>query len=330
MEMNKISSDTQKSMKTRIITAIVMALVVLPCVIFGDWFFVAIVFVIIGVGLYEVLKSTGKKYPLVLKILMYIFTYSFVFWVFFQKDSSVQNQAATYIVETGTFLMYDIRISTMGVGFLIAILFLSSIVSQKTDIQDIFYLFSMSLFLGFAGQSILFLRFCPDALSPDEFNYTSRYSTCLLIFFIACGTMLNDIFAYFTGVLFGKHKMTPVISPKKTWEGFVGGLIFSTILTSTFAFICDGVFSTPVLKGIIDIEHWYYIIIISLILGLASVLGDLMFSSIKRYYNIKDFGNILPGHGGILDRFDSILMTSTLTAILITFIYYNPIFGVIS
>ena len=55
-----------------------------------------------------------------------------------------------------------------------------------------------------------------------------------------------------------------------------------------------------------------------------------MFSSIKRYYNIKDFGNILPGHGGILDRFDSILMTSTLTAILITFIYYNPIFGVIS
>ena len=195
MEMNKISSDTQKSMKTRIITAIVMALVVLPCVILGDWFFVAIVFVIIGVGLYEVLKSTGKKYPLVLKILMYIFTYSFVFWVFFQKDSSVQNQAATYIVETGTFLMYDIRISTMGVGFLIAILFLSSIVSQKTDIQDIFYLFSMSLFLGFAGQSILFLRFCPDALSPDEFNYTSRYSTCLLIFFIACGTMLNDIFA---------------------------------------------------------------------------------------------------------------------------------------
>ena len=64
-------------------------------------------------------------------------------------------------------------------------------------------------------------------------------------------------------------------------------------------------------------------------LGLASVLGDLMFSAIKRNYNIKDFGKVFPGHGGVLDRFDSVLMTAMLASILITFIYYNPIIGVI-
>ena len=123
--------------------------------------------------------------------------------------------------------------------------------------------------------------------------------------------------------------MAPRISPKKTWEGFFGGILLSMVLTTVFALICDFVFHVPVLDGVLDGAHWYYLIPVSLSLGLASVLGDLMFSAIKRNYNIKDFGKVFPGHGGVLDRFDSVLMTAMLASILITFIYYNPIIGVI-
>lgn len=330
MEVNKISKETQKSMKTRIITGIVMALIILPCTIIGDWVFLALVSFIVGVGLYEIIKSTGKKYPLPIIILLYIFTFSFVFWVFLQKGNDVQSSAVYYDFTNHHFYMYDIRISTMGVGFLISMLFLSTIISQKTDLNDVFYLFTMSLFLGFSGQSLLFLRFCPEALTLNKYVYQNEYIASILIIFIACGTMLNDICAYFVGILFGKHKMAPVISPKKTWEGFFGGIILSSIITTGLALLSDLVFGVPILKGIIDAEHWYYIVIISICLGLSSVLGDLMFSSIKRSYNIKDFGTIFPGHGGVLDRFDSLLMTSMLSAIMITFIFYNPVFGVLA
>lgn len=328
MEINKISNDTQKSMKTRIITGIVLALIIFPCVILGDWFFVGLIFCIVGIALYEVIKTTKNKYPPLFIILLYVFTYSFVFWVFFQKESSVLKPAAIY--ENGHFIMYDVRISTMGVGFLIAMLFFSSIVSQRTDLKDVFYLFTMSLFIGFAGQSLLFLRFCPEGLTTPDFTYKDNLSSTLLIFYILSGAMLNDICAYFVGILFGKHKMAPIISPKKTWEGFFGGIILSAVLTTSFTLICDNIFHTPILKGILDTEHWYFVILVSICLGLSSVLGDLMFSSIKRSFEIKDFGTIFPGHGGVLDRFDSVMMTAILSSIMITFIYYNPIFGVIA
>ena len=327
MEMNKLSADTQKSMKTRIITGIIMALIAIPGVILGDWFFMAMVVFLVAVGLWEIIRTSGKKYPFYVIALMYIFTFSFVLWTFFQESNAVQKSAATYI--DGHFLMYDVRISTMGVGFLISILFFISILTPKVDTHDVFYLFTMSLFLGFAAQSLLFLRFCPEAIASDEFSYNNRYATCLLFFFVIAGAMLNDICAYFVGVLFGKHKMAPRVSPKKTWEGFFGGLILSAGLTVGYALICDLIFHTPILKGVLDAEHWYYIVIVSLCLGFASVLGDLMFSMIKRNYGIKDFGRIFPGHGGVLDRFDSVLMTAMLATIIITFIYYNPVIGVI-
>ena len=327
MEMNQLSTDTQKSMKTRTITGLVLLAILLPCVILGDWFYLAAIVFVVGVGLHEIIKSTGNKYPLIFRLILYIFTYSFVFWIFFQKGNAVQLPAYAYDVETMRFYMYDLRISTMGVGFLLAILFLFAIIGQKTDLKDVFYLFTMCLFLGFAGQSLLFIRFCPEALASDPTLY-NRFSTSVLIIFVAAATMLNDICAYFVGVLFGKHKMAPVISPKKTWEGFIGGVVLGTLLSTGIALLFDLVFNVHVLDGILDAEHWYYIVLMSLCLCLASVLGDLMFSTIKRCYQIKDFGTIFPGHGGVLDRFDSILVTAMLSAIVIVFIYYNPLFGV--
>lgn len=110
----------------------------------------------------------------------------------------------------------------------------------------------------------------------------------------------TDTAAYFTGVSIGKHKLFPSISPKKTLEGYLGGIVGSSILTSLFGIIIRSYgCSIPMI----------HFIIIGLICGFASEAGDLAASYIKRYTGIKDFGRLIPGHGGILDRFDSILFT---------------------
>lgn len=120
-----------------------------------------------------------------------------------------------------------------------------------------------------------------------------------LIFISAFGT---DSMAYFTGYLFGKHKLCPSISPKKTIEGSIGGIAGSVILCGVFAY-----FVIPFL--------FLHCIVIGIIGGIVSQFGDLTASLFKRKMGIKDYGNLIPGHGGVLDRIDSLLFTAP-------FIYY--------
>ena len=117
-----------------------------------------------------------------------------------------------------------------------------------------------------------------------------------LVVITAFGT---DICAYFAGVTMGKHKLCPVISPKKTWEGAIGGILGSMILCLIF--------------GLIFMRHAIILCLIVGFLGsIISMFGDLTASIFKRKMGIKDYGNLIPGHGGILDRFDSILFTAPL------------------
>lgn len=114
-----------------------------------------------------------------------------------------------------------------------------------------------------------------------------------LIFISAWG---SDTCAYCAGMLFGKHKMAPVLSPKKTWEGAAGGIAGSVILAVIYALIMKG----PVIQYII----------ICIAGAVISMVGDLFASAVKRNTGIKDYGKLIPGHGGILDRFDSIIFTA--------------------
>ena len=113
-----------------------------------------------------------------------------------------------------------------------------------------------------------------------------------VIILIIAITMLTDTFAYLIGCLIGKHKMCPKISPKKSWEGAIAGLIGGTAIATIIYSNLVGTFSLK-------------IIIMTIILSIGGQIGDLFFSKIKRENDIKDFSNIMPGHGGILDRFDS-------------------------
>ncbi len=124
-----------------------------------------------------------------------------------------------------------------------------------------------------------------------------------LIFIIAFGT---DTFAYIAGNLFGKHKLCPTLSPKKTIEGSIGGIVGSLILTIIYSMY-------------IGINISWHLILLSVIVSGMCQLGDLAASKIKRMAGIKDYGFIMPGHGGVLDRFDSIIVCAPL---IYYYVYY--------
>ncbi len=123
----------------------------------------------------------------------------------------------------------------------------------------------------------------------------------LMVFLIFVIALMGDTFAYFVGVSTGTHKMVPEVSPKKTWEGAAGGLAGSVAGAMLLCLVGDTWAKMPPL--------WHFAIL-GLIGGVAGQLGDLSASLIKRYCGIKDFGTMFPGHGGMLDRFDSILFVT--------------------
>ena len=120
-----------------------------------------------------------------------------------------------------------------------------------------------------------------------------RPEAFLFYLFIVWG---NDVFAYLTGIAIGKHKMSPRISPKKSWEGFFGGIVGAMAMGAVGSYVVGG-----------GLAMWLGL---AAVVAITSVFGDLVESMFKREANIKDSGKIMPGHGGILDRFDALLISS--------------------
>lgn len=116
-----------------------------------------------------------------------------------------------------------------------------------------------------------------------------------------CSAWISDTGAYFTGTFFGKHKLCPEISPKKTVEGFLGGIVADVLVMVMFALIYSLITDVYV--------HYLWLIVTAVLCAVVGVLGDLSASVCKRQLGMKDFGNIMPGHGGVMDRFDSVLFT---------------------
>ena len=136
-----------------------------------------------------------------------------------------------------------------------------------------------------------------------------RYGAWLVLY-ICFSTWASDTMAYFIGRKWGKHKFAPTLSPGKTWEGFFAGLASSTVMSVLM--------SRPLGIPILDA------VILGLGIGIAGVVGDLAESSIKRDIGVKDFGSIMPGHGGILDRFDGLLFAAPLFYYYITLVAKIP------
>ena len=137
----------------------------------------------------------------------------------------------------------------------------------------------------------------------EKFNCYDEKHCLYFIIFGLCSAWITDTFAYFVGSKFGKHKMTPKISPKKSIEGAVGGVVGAAVFNVLATFI----FNKFVFEGT-KIPLWA-VAVVSVVLSFISMFGDLSASVIKRNYGAKDFGKIMPGHGGVMDRFDSCLFT---------------------
>ena len=166
---------------------------------------------------------------------------------------------------------------------LIIFLFLTPIVfindNKKYNINDALFLIGSILFIGLSFNLVIITR-----------NFDISYILYLLLI-----TTITDTFALLTGMLVGNHKLTD-ISPKKTIEGSIGGTLMGTIVATAFYFTVINSSCSLVL-----------LILVTCGLSVVGQIGDLVFSAIKRYYDVKDFSNLIPGHGGILDRFDSLI-----------------------
>lgn len=123
------------------------------------------------------------------------------------------------------------------------------------------------------------------------------------VWFIFLCSWGSDTCAYCVGVLIGKHKMTPKLSPKKSWEGAIGGVVGAALLAIIYGFVFQSQMHA-------DQTRIFAMAGICAIGAIISMVGDLTASAIKRNYNIKDYGKLIPGHGGILDRFDSVIFTA--------------------
>lgn len=133
----------------------------------------------------------------------------------------------------------------------------------------------------------------------------------ILVWFVFFSAWCTDIFAYLIGKNFGKHHFTE-ISPNKTIEGSIGGTVGAVIMVIIYAIVCNNIFNTEL--------NYIYVAVVGILLSLVSQLGDLAASSIKRYTGIKDFSNLIPGHGGMLDRIDSIIFIAPFAYFLLTLI----------
>ncbi len=183
------------------------------------------------------------------------------------------------------------------------------IMANVTPIAVVFALIQFALYLkfhkdinleGMLGMIVLpiLISFGFESLS----KLVLANQKLLYIVLMFCWAAVADTGAYFTGVAIGKHKMAPVISPKKSWEGLIGGILSSLLVTFIVCLIYSNCFDVKV--------NTLAVLLVTPVFVLIGVMGDLTASLIKRKCGIKDFGKIIPGHGGILDRFDSMLMIS--------------------
>ena len=169
-------------------------------------------------------------------------------------------------------------------------LFIFAIFDENIGLDEVFGIETMSLIINYAILFIINL-------------YAIGKGT--IFFYICLASLLTDTGAYLVGRKIGKHKLNERVSPKKTIEGSIGGVIFGFVFSFAYAYFNS-------FMGL----SLGFVIMCSILLPIISEFGDLAFSLIKRHYGIKDFGNIMPGHGGVLDRIDSVIFCVLLFAVL--------------
>ena len=264
-------------MKQRIITAVVAFFVLLPVLSFSDTFIFPLGLAVCAVlSVWEMFACVGLKNAWLFTAPMYVLGAAFPFLIRYLPDRDLLAPIAICAAVVWTLYAFTVLIFSHG----------------KYPLEAVFVA-SFSLFYIFIGfNAILFIHDC-------EPGGKYLYYICFL------GAWITDIFAYFCGRAFGKHKLIPDVSPKKTVEGSIGGTLFCILVMVIFGFVVE--------KLVPEISANLLIFAVAgVLIAVVSQIGDLSMSVIKRKYGVKDYGFIFPGHGGVLDRFDSVIAVSAL------------------
>lgn len=268
-------------MLTRILTSIVAFLLFLPFLIFSDTIAFPIGMALCAViSTYELIRCVGlHKNQLVTIPLVLV---------------AAAAPICLRLLGISTALSLAWIVVPVLMIFMLAITVFSH---GKVDITQSSTALMLSIYVMVGFVAMVYVR---------DFHEGGKY------FYLLCfiGAWVTDTFAYFSGRLFGKHKLIPDVSPKKTVEGAIGGILFCVGAFIGFAAIYNH-FLLP--EGGETIPLWL-MGIIGFVTSIVSMVGDLSMSVIKRHYNVKDYGNILPGHGGFLDRFDSVIAVAVILA----------------
>lgn len=269
-------------MKQRVITAIILCIVAIPVCIFSGTvvFPIAMAFIAL-VGVYEMLGCMKTRDNAFIAAPLYGLALIAPFAVRYFGDFLRGNAHILLLV----LLVYAL--------YLLGVWIFSFEKDQKIDMNPALASTFVCLYIIGATSSIVMVRDLPFG------NY--------YWYFIFIGAWITDTFAYFTGMLLGKHKLIPNVSPKKTVEGSIGGSLFCVAFFIGYGLIINHFTEANLSILLIGCA--------GLVSAIVSQIGDLSMSVIKRTYGIKDYGKLFPGHGGVLDRFDSILAVAIVMAL---------------
>lgn len=251
-------------MKNRVISAAVIAAIIIPVLLIGGYVFDIAMLILSAMAYIEILDIEKKdKTPNIMKV------------VGFAGIVILSFARITFGIFT-----YTVSFSLLSILLLVLLIPTVFLSNKGYGAKEAFNLAIKVIFLGIAFNEMIVL------FSDNK----------LLFVYVLIVSMATDIFALFGGKLVGKHKFTK-ISPNKTIEGCISGLVFSTIIGTFFYSTFFNVGSYPLIIGV------------TMLLSVVGQIGDLFFSLLKREHDLKDFSNLIPGHGGVLDRLDNLFFT---------------------
>ena len=278
-------------MKTKILAGLVGMCIVIPTLIFIQWPIIDVLLALFSViAAYELCTAVGLK----------------------SKPLTIAATAVAPVVfilsaypALRPFNMFSLM---MLAGLVLVALFLSQF--KKTTFQHLMFACLAAFVVPSAAATLLMLR-------NLFLNEGGRVLAIFAVLMVLTCAWLTDSMAYFCGKAFGKRKLCPNISPNKTWAGAVGGVLCTMVIN----LLLVAAFTPLVGEHVFNSATFVLVGLISLVLCPIAIMGDLLASTLKRNLGIKDFGKLMPGHGGALDRFDSLLLVAPSMWAIVTAIY---------
>lgn len=277
-------------MKKRVITSAAILVAMLLLVVFSNLIVYPLVISVVAViAVYEILRAIGAHKELVLSAPAYVLTLAFPIASYFVESDGVMTLLLALAACIFVYIFWLMAVCVFSKG--------------RVAFSRVGEIFATATYVSVSFTSLTLVR------------YVDREYGMFFVFLAFMLPWTCDVAAYVVGSLLGKHKLIPEVSPKKTVEGAIGGIVFSALFCFLYGLAVDMLLENAVVNYLV-------LVLLGVILSVVSQIGDLIASVIKREHDIKDYGRIFPGHGGIMDRFDSVLAVSTI--MLIVCIIFPP------